>query len=192
MKRTLLIPVLVIVAILAFSSIASALDSPNLVGAFFIKGKVGLKWNPVDGAAEYNIYRKTADTDYAKVGTTAKTNFFDTQLLAGVVFTYKIAAIVDGNEVEGSTKDVKMPAEIDAFSAPKGLVTRLSDRANSIILRWDKVKSSVAYNVMRSTTPGSGYEVIGNVSAETFTNVSDVIAVPVDATIKIISSLSNP
>ncbi len=167
--------VLIFIAAFAFSSV-QAQEGPKLIGAFFVKGKVGLKWMKVADASEYIVYRKTADSEFAKLGTTDKTNYFDTKLQAGVVFTYKIAAVVDGNELAGNTKDVKMPAEIDAFSAPKGVGARINDRETAIMILWDKVKGAIAYNISRSTTSGSGFELIGNVSRVSYTDADNLVS----------------
>ncbi|MDH3891898.1 MAG: hypothetical protein OEV49_12515 [candidate division Zixibacteria bacterium] len=168
-----LLTVALLVTLMMVSSTYAA--GPKLVGAFFVKGKVGLKWTAVANASEYIIYRKDASSDFAKLGATDKTNYFDTQLQAGAVYTYKIAAVVDGAEIEGSTKDVKLPASIDAFSAPRGVMLRVNDRGNGISLRWDKVKGAIAYNVLRSSTAGSGHELVGNVSENSYNDKENLV-----------------
>jgi outer membrane protein assembly factor BamB len=153
-----------IIVIFIISSFAAAQDGPKLLGAFFVKNKVGLKWTPVPGATEYIIYRQTNGADFVKITSTDKTNYFDTGISAGDKYVYKIAAVVNGAELEGSTKSVNIPASISLFSAPKDLIGREDSRGDGIALKWEKVSGAIAYNILRSTTQGSGYEVIGNTS----------------------------
>ena len=165
-RRSAALCVLLVVALVA---IAMAQDAPKWVGAFYVKGKVGLKWQPVEGASSYNVYRKAADEEYTKIASEEKTHLFDTNVKPGVVYTYKIAAVMpDGSERFSSEKSVTIPgsAATGAFAPPQWVGIRL-DR-NTLFLNWDRVPGAIAYNVYRSETPGGPYEVVGNVTVSKF------------------------
>jgi sugar lactone lactonase YvrE len=176
-KRSIITTVLAIVLIggMSISSI-QAQDGPKLVGAFFVKGKVGLKWTAVNDASKYAIFRQKDGAEFIKIGTTDKTNYFDTNIEAGAKYVYKIAALVGEVEVFGITKNVKIPAEIDAFAAPQDLVSRLDDRGKGIHLRWKKQKSAVAFNIYRSTTSGGEYEMVGNATDFKYVDRENMVA----------------
>jgi len=138
-------------------------DGPTWVGAFFVKGKVGLKWQPVEGSREYRIYRKIGGASFENISTTNETQYFDEGLTPGQVHTYKIASVdASGEELFSDEKSVTVPAGsgASAFKAPtwSGLRT---DR-QGILLNWDRVKGAVGYNVYRSSTAGGPYDVLGN------------------------------
>lgn len=155
---------ILVLALLIAGSTVTAQDSPNLIGAFFVKGKVGLKWSATSGATEYNIYRQEGAGEFQKIGSTAKTNHFDTEISSGVSYTYKIAAVVGGNEVFGDTKTVNIPAGAGGgFKAPTGLTGRFDP--TGIYLKWDRVQGAIAYNVYRSDTPDGTFDVVGNASS---------------------------
>lgn len=151
-----------IIAVFVVSVFAAS--APNLIGAFFVKGKVGLKWMNVTDATEYVVYRQEGSGEFQKLDATEKTNFFDVNVSPGSKYTYKIAAVVGGAEVAGTTKSLTIPGQaLGAFEAPSGISGRYDSR-KGIYLKWDKVGAAMAYNIYRSSTAGGEYEVVGNAS----------------------------
>ena len=143
-------------------------EDPQLIAAFFVKGKVGLKWRPIDGITEYNIYRKSADGEYAKISATDKDHFFDTDLVPGATYTYKISIVGgDGTEKFSAEKNVTIPGMAEGEFAPPSWVGLRVDQSK-ILLNWDPVPNALAYNILRSTTPGGEYEVVGNSQTSKF------------------------
>lgn len=151
----------VLVLLISFT-LAMGQQGPKWVGAFFVKGKVGLKWQKADGATEYKIYRKTADGEFEVLTTTEKTQYFDLDVSPGMVYKYKIGvAGGDGAELMSTEKSVSIPgSKVGEFVAPSWSGVRVEN--DRIMLRWDEVSGVMAYNIYRSTTSGSGYEIIGN------------------------------
>lgn len=143
---------------------AAAAQGPKWVGAFFIKGKIGLKWLAFEGATEYKISRKIGSGSFEDITTTDKTQYFDTNITAGETHVYKIIAVdAAGAETHSVEKSVRVPASrASAFKPPEWSGIRQDLR--SLLLNWDRVPGGIAYNVMRSTTEGGPYELVGNVS----------------------------
>ncbi len=154
-----------------------AADGPKWIGAFYVKvkGQVGLKWKKVEGATEYVVYRKATDEEFAKLASTAKTQHFDTEITPGTEYTYKVAAIVaDGSEAIGPEKKVNIPgAKIGAFVPPKWSGARVDRR--KIFLNWDRVTGVMAYNIYRSETAGTGYDVVGNATGNRYADEDDLV-----------------
>lgn len=144
---------------------ADAQQGPSWIGAFFVKGKVGLKWQDMDGITSFSVYRKASGEEYVKLIGVDKTHYFDTDLVPGTVYYYKIAVVgADGSEFFSSEKSVAIPGgDKGSFEPPVWVGLRV-DR-NTIFLNWDNVPGSMAYNVYRSTTSGSGYSVVGTSTA---------------------------
>jgi sugar lactone lactonase YvrE len=150
--------VLVLAATVAFSAHAQA-DSPTLVAAFFVKGKVGLKWQKIEGVTEYIVYRK-ADADFVSIATTDEDHHFDVDVAPGATYQYKIAIVEGGVEVFSAEKSVTIPGDAGGFVPPTWVGLRVD--GERVMLRWDPVPGAVAYNIFRSTTPGADFEVVGN------------------------------
>jgi sugar lactone lactonase YvrE len=163
--RNLKIMVLLAFSLWLVAGVAQAADGPKWIGAFYVKGKVGLKWQPMDGVSEYNIYRKAGSGDFEKLAATEKTQHFDVDLTPGETFTYKIVVTgADGSELASIEKKVTIPGSTGDFKAPNWSGVRF-DR-NKIMLRWDQVPGAIAYNIYRSETSGGEYEVVGNATMQ--------------------------
>jgi len=164
MKKSVKLRNLILLALAAVVMVfvlASAADAPKLVGAFFVKGKVGLNWQPADGAPEYSIYRKTGEGEYSVIGTSDKTHFFDTDIKPGETYTYKISANIGGEDKFSDEKSVVIPGGASGdFKAPTWSGLRV-DR-NKIFLNWDKVPGAMAYNIYRSMSQDGDFEIVGN------------------------------
>ncbi|MEE9553583.1 MAG: 6-bladed beta-propeller [candidate division Zixibacteria bacterium] len=151
----------VILLLLSFS--AAFAQSPKLVGAFFVNGRVGLKWQDIEGTSEYFVYRQEGAGDFEKIDSSEKARYFDIDIEPGVTYKYKISIIgPDGKEVFSGVKSVSIPAAQEGeFDPPTWSGLRI-DRNSKIMLNWDKVPGAIAYNIYRSSTPGEAYEVVGN------------------------------
>jgi sugar lactone lactonase YvrE/fibronectin type 3 domain-containing protein len=159
LKATL---IFVVITLILATAIGVAADGPKWIGAFFVKGKVGLKWQTFEGATEYRVYRQMGSSPFENILTTDKTQHFDTGITPGEVHKYKIAAIdASGSEIFSTEKLVTVPGGTGAGFKPPEWVGLRTDR-RGILLAWDRVKGAVAYNIHRSSTAGGPYEVVGN------------------------------
>lgn len=164
---TVLLLSAVLALLLAIPQSGNAADGPTWIGALYIKGKVGLKWQDFEGASQYAVYRKAATGEWEKIATVDEARYFDTEISPGTVYSYKIAALATSGEVFSEEKKVTIPGAVGGeFKAPTWSGLRI-DR-QKIHLRWDKVDGAIAYNIYRSETAGEGYEVVGNVTSIRF------------------------
>lgn len=172
--RKSLLGYLLLMIVLGCFVTAAAESGPKWIGAFFVKGKVGLKWQPVEGAGSYIVYRQAGAGEFVKIATAEKTHYFDTDLVPGSVYRYKVAAVTtDGAEVLSTEKTVTIPGgQIGEFKAPVWSGLRI-DR-NRIFLNWDPVPGAMAYNIYRSNQSGSGFEVIGNGTSAKYADRDDL------------------
>jgi sugar lactone lactonase YvrE len=148
---------------IVFGATAALAQGPNLVAAFFVKGKVGLKWHKVEGVEEYSVYRKASSGDFELIVKTGEDHYFDTEVSPGETYHYKVGIMSGGEEVFSSEKAVTIPGQSGEFLPPVWVGTRIDQ--GKIYLNWDSVPNAVAYNIYRSTTAGTGYEVVGNTQA---------------------------
>jgi len=150
--------VLALLAIVLLATVAMA-DAPRLMAAFFVKGKVGLKWAPVSGASEYLVYRAGPDGEFNRIASLNEDKYFDETIVGGTTYIYKIAVDMGAGLEYSGTKSVTIPGVTGAFHSPEWVGIRYDQ--NRIFLNWDPVPGAIAYNVWRSETPGSGYEIVG-------------------------------
>lgn len=122
-------------------------------------GKPVVKWETVDGAAKYRVYRATSKTgSYKLVYTGIKVRSYeDTAAEAGTNCYYKVRAIHDNSS---------------ANSAYSAVVNRVCDLAKPAVtvtltaggnpyLKWSTVDGTLRYRVYRATSKSGDYDYIG-------------------------------
>lgn len=108
---------------------------------------VVVKWDTISGAEKYALYRKTANTGWKKVTTTAKTNFADKTLSNGVKYQYTVRAI--DNNVYSQYYDGK---EIVSLNAP---TLSAANNIGSVTVKWSKIQNADGYYVYRANEKNS-------------------------------------
>ena len=128
------------------SSIKSSVDNSVL-----------LKWNEIEGATKYNIYRESPFEDYKLIGTTTKTRFYDTSEKDNNYFyTYYVEAANEyGEGVSGNNMRMHL-----YMRAPE-LVSLKWDSGN--VIKWKRVAGATSYKIYRKT-PSGNYKEIAEVT----------------------------
>ena len=85
--------------------------TPVLSGASVVEDGISVKWNAIKGAQGYNVYRKTADTEWELIDTVSGVSYIDKDAPAGVECTYTVQAYKGG--YKGSYDAVGVTAYID-------------------------------------------------------------------------------
>jgi poly(3-hydroxybutyrate) depolymerase/chitodextrinase len=105
-----------------------------------------LSWNPVSGAAGFNVYRNGGKVTANPLN---DTRFADTGLTTGTTYTYLVRA-ADSSGREGSAsepKSIKTQGQPPAVAAPTGL-TAGNVSASSVALSWTAAPDVAGYNVL--------------------------------------------
>ena len=107
-RRWFLTLILALVALLAggaFSVLENmtaaeepALPQPQNIHARMVSGEIKLKWQPVDQATSYNIYRTEGEGKDIWIASTLQPGFTDSLVVAGSIYTYKVTAIFPKGE----------------------------------------------------------------------------------------------
>lgn len=77
--------------ILWYRAIRNAVPAP-------VEQGIAFSWEKAENTDSYSIYRKTADSEYAFIGTSTENSYNDKTAVTDVAYTYKIVCVADGEE----------------------------------------------------------------------------------------------
>ena len=163
-------------------------------------GKPLLRWNAVEGAVKYEIYRSGKSSSGFKLyKTTEDTSLAINSATLGKTYYYKIKAIHGSSAAANSALGT---AKKNICKLPRPVVTGGSVGSKCNLLSWDAVKNAQAYAVYRATSEKGTYKRIETVTKTRFvdyvskgkTYFYKVVAVGEDSEInsarsKVVSSL---
>lgn len=124
--------------------------------------KLEIRWNPVNGANRYELYRSTSKSGtYKKIKTTTATAYTDTNRTEGKTYYYKVRAYNLSGTVSGksSLSSVKTGKTLKKVQGAMAVIE--GDKA---LVRWCGVSGATQYQIKRSTAKNSGYQVVATVS----------------------------
>ncbi len=145
--------------------------APKLTGVSNAASGIYVKWNAVQGATEYRVYRrKGGSTSWYCVGTTKNTYYTDKGIVnqSGTYYIYTVIAVngyYSGFDTTGLTiKRLANPVLKSAVSYKSG-----------IYVKWNPVKGTTGYYVYRKTA-GSGWTRVGVMKGTNSTTFVDKTA----------------
>ncbi|WP_336788620.1 S-layer homology domain-containing protein [Paenibacillus sp. MMO-177] len=119
---------------------------------------VSLKWDAVNGASSYNVYRSTTSgSGYSYVGSTTSTSYSDTGLSSDTDYYYKIAYLYGGLTESQWSPEFKVKTIGVAPAAPTSQ-TAAAVNSSKINLSWAAVAKASGYKVYQSSNGGTSYE----------------------------------
>ncbi len=130
---------------------------------------VSLKWSKVSGANGYDIYRKTGNSAYKKIGYVKGADalsYTDKTVTSGTDYTYAVSAY------NGSLKGESVGVSIKYLAAPSASV---SNANGSVSLKWKKITGANGYDIYRKTGSGA-YKKIGYVKGASSVSYTDKTA----------------
>ena len=130
-------------------------------------GKPTVKWNAVDRAVKYQVYRAaTRNGTYKLLGTTTKTNYTDSTASAGYTYFYKVTA-VDAGGVKGNFSAIH--SAICHCAKPTVTPDYLTSTGKPYI-KWKAVNGAVKYQVYRAGTKTGTYKLLGTTTKTNYTD----------------------
>lgn len=136
-------------------------------------GKIQLKWQKVEGASKYEVYRSpTRNGTYSKMFTTANLSYINTGANAGYTYYYKVKAISADTPYADSafsniayrTCDCPMLSSVSAEWTKNG----------SISFKWSRVTGATGYKIYRADTKDGEYKLLAKTSSPDYTDTSAV------------------
>jgi len=130
--------------------------APTGLAASSGDGQVLISWNPVAGAASYNLYWSTNAGFTPATGTQipgATSPYTQTTLVDGTTYYYLVTAVNAVGESAPSAEASATPAQpIVVPAAPAGVTALAGDC--EVTLSWDAVQGATSYNIYWSTSAG--------------------------------------
>jgi fibronectin type 3 domain-containing protein len=135
----------------------------GLTVADLTKTSVKLAWNPVNGAAGYQIYRASVtNSGYVKIGVSNTGAFVDKTVLPGAAYFYRVAADTPNGESPKSNAVKALPADGAVMvPATPGNLAVSKVTASTVSLSWKAVKGAARYHIYRATEANGLYTYLG-------------------------------
>lgn len=153
-------------------TVKTSLSTPKVTAREIIEGQMTLKWNPVNGAVKYEIYRKPANGTYQLMHTIRNgytTSYSDTTIKQGIKYYYKITATAVNPEDYTSSLGYSMVW----LYTPK---VHIGSNAHRIQVNWNKIKYAGGYYVYRKLSTESQWKELAKVSGGGVTSYHDATA----------------
>ncbi len=147
---------------------------PTSLSATAANGSVGLSWNASTGSGTitYNVLRSTTSgSGYTTIASNQSgTTYTDSTVTNGTTYYYVVNASNAGGSSATSSQVTALPMLPPL--TPTGLTA--TGAQNNIQLNWNATSGlgTITYNILRSTTSGSGYSTIA--SSQSGTTYSDL------------------
>ena len=138
-------------------------------------GLVTLTWTDSSGATSYNIKRSTTNgSGYLTINTSISATYADSTVSNGTAYYYVVTAVGANGESAASAQASATPLAPPA--APTGLTATASNA--TVTLTWTASSGATTYNIKRSETSGSDYELVGTTSATGYVDTNVVNGAP--------------
>ncbi len=136
-------------------------------------GKILVSWEPVEGAASYNVLRSDSeDGTYTLFLNTTETSTKDFGITAGVKYYYKVRAMADLFAASSDFSEIK--SETCDLPQPKEVKVTIDEVSGKPKISWAKVDGAVKYGVYRSTAQDGKYALINTVTGTSTINKNAV------------------
>lgn len=124
-----------------------------------------LKWNKVEGAEEYKVYRAaSADGKYTEIAAVKDITYTDSKAVDGTAYYYKVAALADGTEAMSDAISITCP-----LGEPVIEKVQLNDNGKPYIV-WNNVEGALKYKIYRADNKDADYVEIAETEKTAYTD----------------------
>ena len=130
-------------------------------------GKPVLKWEPVEGAVKYEVYRSIYSSKKYKLAvTTEETSAILTTATTGTKYYYKVKAICENSDASSGYSAVVSQRCLCA----RPVIAAEGGESGGIKLSWEKVEGAKKYQVYRATSKNGTYTKLTTTSSLSYTD----------------------
>lgn len=131
---------------------------------------VSLKWDVIQGATSYNIYRSTSSgSGYSFVSNITDNSFVDNGLTMDTIYYYKMAYLYGGLTESQWTHELSVKTDLGISSTPTGL-TLTPINSSKINISWSAVSKADGYKLYRSSDSGNTFKEIYSGASLTYSD----------------------
>ena len=147
-------------------SVTSGIAKPVLKTSIDASGKPELRWQTVEGAVKYEIYRSTKSTkSYSLLTTVEATGYTDESVAPGKTYYYKVIAIGAVSKSAESSY-----AKLSGKCATPQISVTINEDSGKPTLTWEKISGAKKYTVYRATSETGKYSKLGTTTKLTYTD----------------------
>lgn len=118
---------------------------------------VKVTWGKVSGADKYYVYRKTASSDWSRIGSTTSIAYTDKTAKSGTTYYYTVKAFNGA----GSSSYNKTGIKIKYVATPN--LKKIENTEKSLKITWGKVSGADGYIIYRKAAGASSWTKIATV-----------------------------
>ena len=139
--------------------------TPILTSVSSAVGGVSVKWNPVERATGYRVYRRGAGSTYwTYLGTVTSTSYLDKTATSGNYWRYTVITVFyqvySGFDTNG--------LYLKYMATPK--LTKISNTTSGVNIKWNAVSGAGGYRVYRRGAGQTTWTYLGTVTSTTYTD----------------------
>ena len=152
---------------LSATPLAAIPSAPTDLNAKAGNLRIGLAWNPSDGATSYQVWRATSSKgSYARIAAPTTTSYTDTLVANGSTYYYQVAA-ADGAGVSNFSDVASATAVALTPPVPTDVVGKAGN--TEVTLTWAASAGASEYHVWRATTSGGPYVLAATPTSDGYT-----------------------
>jgi fibronectin type 3 domain-containing protein len=141
--------------------------TPTGLAAVLGNAQVSLTWNAAIGATGYNVQRSTTNgSGFTTIASPTGNSYTDSPLVNGTTYYYEVNATNDFGNSANTAQVSATPSGLPPI--PTGLAAAPGNAR--VVLTWNAETGATTFNVLRSTTSGSGFTTIATPTATTYTD----------------------
>ena len=145
------------------------LDTPKLKSVKDTSSGFQVNWQAVSGADGYYVYRKTANSGWARIARVAGNTYVDKTAKAGIRYYYTVKAC------KGSVKSAHNATGISIIRLATPALKTVANSSSGVTVKWSKVTGANGYYVYRKTA-NSGWSKVGTIKNGSTVSFTDKTA----------------
>lgn len=138
--------------------------------------KIELKWNGIEGAGQYKVFRSTsAKGGYEKLNTLGETAWQDKTVKAGKTYYYRIVPVEAGTKQDMDDKVMTVKVKTPESVAVANISVKTPGKVK---LYWNLSRGANGYEIYRSSKKDQGYDLLAKVKGKDNVAYTDSTLVP--------------
>ena len=141
------------------------LSAPVVSKVYSTVSELVVEWGAVEGADSYNVYRKTASSDWTAIATgVTDTRYIDATIATETEYFYNVSAVNAYGETE------LLGEGVEGFNFGSIDSIDYSILEDGVSLTWEKLSLAEKYNVYRKEVSATDWELIGTANVNSYTD----------------------